>query len=227
MCTRVRLIRPSSTPLYSLLLFIFLQPYNSSRARFTIEPPSFDTMEPTTKASKHHVSFSESSALYKYTEDSTYAEMKSYDSHEKKRFKQDTIAEAMRLKISLMRSKNSKRGSLDGEILGIEHLVLHDTEKCLALNTSYSKTQREQRRLHSRAILMEQAYQKISGNTDGTFLAQLSATLAKNPKAQARTRAAKVAAVMMRTRRQASIRWSAKLSSSFVTLMQKTGIVCE
>lgn len=138
-------------------------------------------MEPT-KSNKHHVSFSESSALYNYTEDPSYAKLKAYDSREKKRLKQDTIAEVVRLKNSLARSKNSTRGSLEDEVLGIEHLVLRDPADVL-----------ERRRLHSRAILMEQAYQKIAGNTDIVLLAQLSAALAKEPKAQARTRAAMAA----------------------------------
>lgn len=149
-------------------------------------------------ASHNAVAFSDRSMLYMYDEDPSHADVKSFTPAESTSFKQGTMREALRIKRSLLAtSREAERRGLtpsswaelldacdikEEEILGLEHLVLQDPSKTI-----------QRRGAHVRSVLVEQAKQREAGFVSDIRLARLSASLARKPALQARSRAARAA----------------------------------
>eukprot|EP01083_Nonionella_stella_P247865 858899_1 len=145
------------------------------------------------KANTKTLSFSEMSTMKLFMEDDRYTQMKSYSAADKKKFTQNAIGEALRIRKLLHESiKNESKlplaaqleanGVSQESIIGLERLILEDPVNAC-----------KRRRNHARLVLMEQTYQKMEGRNDICRLAQLSIKLAKRPTFEARKRAARAA----------------------------------
>lgn len=137
------------------------------------------------------VNISDKSLLYLYNEDHHYSTAKSYSSTEKQRLAQDTLREVLRLKNRLNSRKKSyldfadrlkECGISQDEILGLEQIVLEDP-----------KSTQMRRKVHVRAVLLEQAIHSMEGTHDKGRLARMSILSSESSVSQARSRAAKAA----------------------------------
>ena len=130
------------------------------------------------------LSFSESSTLHIYPEDSHYEQTKSYSADDKKSFLKDALKETIRISHMLDHCTNNPSTS-DLEALGIENEEIIGIEHYLF---NSPKRAGKRRKLHTSAIVTES-----KRSNDIHMLAKMSTVLAQRPKSLARQRAARAA----------------------------------
>ena len=130
------------------------------------------------------LTFSESSTLHIYPEDSHYEQTKSYSADDKKNFLKDALKETIRISHMLDHCTNNPSTS-DLEALGIENEEIIGIEHYLF---NSPKRAGKRRKLHTSAIVTES-----KRSNDIHMLAKMSTVLAQRPKSLARQRAARAA----------------------------------
>mmetsp|Transcript_21507 Transcript_21507/g.36939 ORF Transcript_21507/g.36939 Transcript_21507/m.36939 type:complete len:152 (-) Transcript_21507:177-632(-) len=145
-----------------------------------------------------HVRFSDSSTLYLYREDPTYANSKSYTAFDNESFRRDALREVMHIKVllaniatsnsSIDNYENAVRilGALheDVLVLGLESFILESPSKIC-----------QRRQAHCTIVLIEQESQKSSGDGNSDRLVDISATMSARCVSKARIRAAGAAQI--------------------------------
>ena len=130
------------------------------------------------------LTFSESSTLHIYPEDSHYEQTKSYTADDKKLFMKNTLKETLRISHILDHCTNNPStsdlealGIENEEIIGIEHYLFNSPKRAV-----------RRRKFHTSAIVTES-----KRSNDIHMLAKMSTVLAERPKSLARQRAARAA----------------------------------